>query len=316
MTLESKFSTENFSHKILDNLKNIINIILSKGFTLTLVGGCIRDYLLTGNLSDDFDFEIRSCEKTQSQDFFNKYESLMINLQDDFQAEIGPLPFSIYRVKINNCEIEISVPRVDSYESREQPKKHSEFNVTLEPNLDYSKSFLRRDFTINSMGVLIINKCLAENMTFVDPYDGETDLTNNNLNSHNPDFYLDPVRLLRMLRFKSKFNLNLDSSLQLNQFNLQELTFYYVESEYNKLKNGTFFELIWSTINDHQVAVSNELREIEFLKEKPLETGLSLKEAIIKLYENSEISEAQLLKLTSLLAWKKRPMLEIVKQKK
>ena len=314
MSSQTSFSIEKFHHQLSKQLIDIINIILKKGFSLTLVGGCVRDFLLTGALSNDFDFEIRSIGIKKIPDFLKEYEALIKYLTDDLKAIVEPLSFSIYRVTINKYEIEISVPRIDKYQTLERPKKHSEFEVTLDPAMDYKYSFLRRDFTINSMGVLFEKSCEIENMSFIDPFFGEKDLYSKTLKSQNPDFPLDPVRMLRMLRFKTKFDLSLDSSLSISRFNLQRLTFYYIESEFNKLKDRLFLKSFWSTIDDYQIAIKEEHNELSFFKDITIESGLSLKEVIIHLFKESKITEEKFLKLTYLFAWKKKPMLEIVKQ--
>ena len=69
---------------------------------------------------------------------------------------------------------------------------HADASVTLEDDL------LRRDLTINAMAQ-------AEDGTLIDPHGGQRDLREKTLRHVSPAFAEDPVRILRVARFASRF---------------------------------------------------------------------------------------------------------------
>ena len=81
--------------------------------------------------------------------------------------------------------------------------EHSTGSGTLDFTTDTSgvsieQDLLRRDITINAMA-------MGSDDVLIDPYNGQADITNKFLRHTSPAFVEDPVRVLRLARFRTKF---------------------------------------------------------------------------------------------------------------
>ncbi len=72
------------------------------------------------------------------------------------------------------------------------------FDFSTAPDITIEQDLSRRDLTINAIAQ-------ASDGTLIDPYRGETDLENGVLRHVSPAFTEDPVRVLRVARFKARF---------------------------------------------------------------------------------------------------------------
>ncbi|MBT7608865.1 MAG: hypothetical protein HN576_03860 [Bacteriovoracaceae bacterium] len=303
-----------FISKLPPDVISLINLIMDQGFELTLVGGSVRDFAICEEMSDDFDFELRDNNSIGHEEFLSKYKKLINYLECNHNVICEPLPFLISRLKYNDCEIELSIPRLENYKETQNAKKHRDFGVDFDSRLIHKDAFLRRDFTINSLGIHFQEKCLFENAVFIDPQGGLEDLSQGKLKTCNPDFNSDPVRFLRMIRFHLRFGFELDDSLKVGTFNLQKLTFYYIEKEFNTLCNKNFFHRMWCYLDNEQININAELQSISFLKDLSLCDGLELYDNILKSFQNNNTTDVQVLLLSSLFGWKKKTILKILKQ--
>ena len=137
------------------------------------VGGCVRDGLL-GIKSSDIDWVAVG----YSEDDFKDYE----RIGKDFP------------VFLNDNNEEIALARVE----RKSGHGYNDFiantsNVTLQEDLS------RRDLTINSIAY-----DMEENI-FIDPYEGIKDIEQKVLRHTSDAFREDPLRVLRLARFQTKF---------------------------------------------------------------------------------------------------------------
>ena len=78
-------------------------------------------------------------------------------------------------------------------------KGYSGFSVQYEKNISLEEDLLRRDLTINSIA-------MSESGQIIDPYNGVNDIKNKILRHTSDAFYEDPLRALRLARFKTKFS--------------------------------------------------------------------------------------------------------------
>src|SRR6056300_111190 len=78
-------------------------------------------------------------------------------------------------------------------------KGYSGFSVQYEKNISLEEDLLRRDLTINSIA-------MSESGQIIDPYNGVNDIKNKILRHNSDAFYEDPLRALRLARFKTKFS--------------------------------------------------------------------------------------------------------------
>ncbi|CBW26897.1 putative poly(A) polymerase [Halobacteriovorax marinus SJ] len=206
-------------------------LLNDRGFKLTLIGGAVRDFILYSKLSDDLDFEIRS------QKFVD--DAIWPSILKDLFKEMKPLgvaveslKFNIYRVTFKGIEFEISSPRKEVYEPNIGDYGHSDFRAEFSSNFTYEESFARRDFTLNAIGVEF-----TEEFSLIDPYGGVEAAQKRELDFITDDFFKDPVRLLRTLRFKVAHNLTLSRRIKddLVYFNLNKLSLHYFVQEGRKI---------------------------------------------------------------------------------
>ena len=78
-------------------------------------------------------------------------------------------------------------------------KGYSGFSVQYEKNITLEEDLLRRDLTMNSIA-------MSESGQIIDPYNGVEDIKNKILRHTSDAFYEDPLRALRLARFKTKFS--------------------------------------------------------------------------------------------------------------
>ncbi len=170
----------------------------SHGYHLTLVGGVVRDFFLTGKLGHDWDIEVSHDTLAFNQ---NDWKALSKSL-----SKLGKtvfLPYDIIRLEVDGYQLEFSPPRIETFEDT---LHHKNFTAEFDFKLPFEKAILRRDFTINSMGV--------RSGVLLDPLGGFEHLRNKLLYACGTDFAKDPVRFLRAHRFEVKYNLNLSADLK------------------------------------------------------------------------------------------------------
>ena len=159
------------------------------GFSLYLVGGTVRDYLL-GYALEDMD-AVSDATPTQIMSFLS-------NVDDTF-ARLGSLKYK----DPDGVKFDITTLRKESgYTDSRHPNK-----VIFVSDLE--DDYPRRDFTVNAM-------YMDKNLRVYDFCNGQNDLKNRVLRMvGNPDQRLkeDPLRILRAIRFHLMFKLKIDSRL-------------------------------------------------------------------------------------------------------
>lgn len=158
----------------------VLDTIKSNGFDCYLVGGCVRDFLL-GEPIKDFDITTNARPEVIENMFEKTYD-------------VGK-SFGTIIVHHNDMDIEVTTFRSEKYD-RQTRKPEVEYSDNIEGDLS------RRDFTINAIAYDLFND------KFVDPYNGKDDIRNKIIRTTgNPEtiFKDDPLRILRMVRFASKY---------------------------------------------------------------------------------------------------------------
>lgn len=247
---------------------DIFEILLeveSLGFSLCLVGGAVRDFLVTAKLSHDLDFEIRS-EKSISNAEWPAYYEKLISLLEKKSGKLTLYPYLISKLDFNEWSLEFSSPRIEIFED-ENLHSHHNFKAELSSELLYKESFLRRDFTINAIGLELSLK--KNSGKLIDPFNGKKDLEDKKLKNIDQNFYKDSVRFLRLVRFKTKYQMQIDSSLldSIRLFNLTELSKYHFTNELFKTDPCAFLNLFCETINKNNLELPNDFKfwiEINF----------------------------------------------------
>ena len=238
-------------------LKSFFASIEELGFSLCLVGGSPRDYLIEQTLGHDFDFEIRPADNLIKKEQWPIYYKKLIHFLIENKIPHEELPYLITKVKFDNVVIEFSSPRLEK--NIENNNSHHHFEAVLDPKLSYSDSFKRRDFTFNAIGMIFDFKNSTE--TWVDPYSGKIDLSEKRIKNITNDFFNDSVRFLRMIRFSIKFSgFNIDPLLERNlkKFNLSELSIYHFKEELKKSHSVEFLNQFKILVNHYQFKIPED----------------------------------------------------------
>lgn len=174
------------------SVAQILEKLEEKGYTSYLVGGCVRDFLL-GIKPKDWDI----CTPATPEQILEIFpDSLTLG------AKYGTIG-----VKSDVGIIEVTTFRI---EQDYQDFRHPKVSFTQELREDLK----RRDFTINS---------IAYYRDFFDPFNGMEDIKNKTLRcvgEAKQRFQEDALRILRLVRFCSSFDLTPESSTL--HFALQE----------------------------------------------------------------------------------------------
>ena len=202
--------------KLLDYL-SLNKLFEENGFSLYLVGGTVRDYLLNLPL-DDMDVVTDATP-----------EDIKKFLPD---ASFTFACFGSVSYKINKkVKFDITTLREEKgYEDGRHPDK-------IHFVKDLSIDVKRRDFTVNAL-------YMNSKFEVIDYVDGEKDLSNHTLRMvGNPDLRIkeDPLRIIRALRFSIDYKLSIDKELDLAIRNnislLEKLNIEKIHQDIKKIKN-------------------------------------------------------------------------------
>ena len=164
-----------------------------KDENLYYIGGIVRDEIL-GEKSFDTDLT---------------YVGNAIEFAQNIEgAEIIRInkPFATVKIKYNNQEIDIASTRNEIY------PKAGHLPVVDKIGCSLRQDVLRRDFTINAMAKSTLKG------EIIDYTGGLEDIKNKKLKVlHKNSFIDDPTRIVRGLKFRVRFNFNLDESTKILQ---------------------------------------------------------------------------------------------------
>ena len=182
-----------------------------------LIGGVVRDVII-GKKSLDVDITVEENAIEFSRFLKKEYSSFCRVKETHENFKTAKVTFQIGN---NEIDIDIASTRKERYTfPASLPSVH-------EIGCDIQDDLVRRDFSINSMA-LCLNK--SNFCKLVDPLDGYDDLSRQTIKILHPvSFVDDPTRIIRALKFSSRFNFPLDEATR----NLQE----------NCLNSGLFDKL-------------------------------------------------------------------------
>ena len=232
--------------------RDFLDALRRLGARPTIVGGAVRDFFFTGVFPLDFDVEIRL------DDGDGGFRHRLCKAYPSLRVQSSP--FGILALELpGGIGVELSPPRRDVYEGG-GPFGHSDFRAFIDHALDYRGSFARRDLTINALGMLPDGQ-------FVDPFGALDDLQRRRARACSEDFYFDPVRFVRLVRFCLQWDLERDGLLEenLGKFDLSKLTPYYFLKSAFKVPffrwTGEFFRLV----DLHAIAIDRRIGSVRFL---------------------------------------------------
>jgi tRNA nucleotidyltransferase/poly(A) polymerase len=219
------FDKKKFAAKIPAAFQEIYGVLQTFGFVPTLVGGTIRDYLLTGEIGTDWDLEL-----THPTVSFNKSQWKDLGVALSALGKTLYLPYEIIRVDYKKYQFEFSPPRKEIFS---ETTGHSNFAAGFDFKLPFEQAVLRRDFTINAMGIRFTS---LKEFEFLDPLNGLVHLRDKLLHHAGPNFSKDPVRFLRAIRFSEKMHFQFTDGLThvLESMQLEGISSTYVWSELQK----------------------------------------------------------------------------------
>lgn len=171
-------------------LDGIIKAIEAEGGRCYKVGGCVRDGLL-GIKPKDIDVEV-----------FRIGTKRLIGILSTFgEVNLVGASFGVLKLRIGNEEFDFSLPRRDS----KTGEGHKGFTIRTDTGMSLKAAAGRRDFTINAIS-------MGSNGRIHDPYGGVADLKARVLRHVSPAFVEDPLRVLRGMQIKSRYNLTAAAS--------------------------------------------------------------------------------------------------------
>lgn len=170
----------------------ILNILNEHNYSSYVVGGCVRDSIM-GIEPKDWDITTDATPQ-QVSDIFE--------FEDMYQVIPTGEKYGTLTIRVNNDNYEITTFRFDGeYSDGRRPDK-----------VTFGKSILddlsRRDLTINAIAY---NQLVG----LVDPFDGVNDIKNHNIKfvgEAEKRIKEDSLRILRAIRFLTKYRLNIDST--------------------------------------------------------------------------------------------------------
>ena len=202
--------------KNLELFTKIFNLFHDNEYSLLMVGGTVRDYLLGLEL---FDMDVVSdATPNQMKEF----------LPD---ADYTFAKFGSVKLKIDDVKFDITTMRKESqYEDARHPNRVV-FCRSIEEDVT------RRDFTINGL-------YMDENKKIYDFVNGQIDLQNKiirTIGKADKRIKEDPLRIIRALRFAIEFDFTVDVDLQNaidnNKDLLKKLNPLKIEEELRKSKD-------------------------------------------------------------------------------
>lgn len=255
------FDIKKFESKLPSFFGPVLNELLGMNFAPTLVGGIVRDYFLTGELGKDWDIELFHPSFIFDRGRWKDLSKALCK----FGKTIF-LPYEIIRLQVDSYQLEFSPPRIEHF--KESQNNHSNFDAEFIFNLPFEKSVLRRDFTINAMGIRFFDSHQVE---FLDPLEGVRHLSEKVLHFAGPDFAKDPVRFLRAHRFANRFKFSFSKELKviLDGMSLEGITPAYLWSEMQKASDP---------INFISFLVQEKNKDLKL----PLDKSFSLKLPLVK----------------------------------
>ncbi len=192
----------------------LANLFKNYGFSLFLVGGSVRDYLMYNDFQD---FDCATDAKIEEITKLLPYKRIFKDVSS------GTFIFDENEVDITTLRIE------DNYIDHRHPSK-IKFTNSIE------EDSYRRDFTINAL-------YMDASLNIYDFHNGLKDLKKKELKFiKDPLISIkeDPLRIIRAIRFMTTFNFSLNKStriiLENNAYLLKEIRYQKIISELNKFK--------------------------------------------------------------------------------
>lgn len=205
--------------------------------SLYLVGGAVRDIIMgTDEEGYDEDYLIRGLSLEEAVSILNRYGS-----SDLVGSSFGVLKFRPH----GGSTVDIALPRKEYSTGW----GHKDFHVSFSPDIPVEEDLLRRDYTMNSIALDL------SSMEMVDPLDGISDIKNKLMRVNREEsFEEDPLRIIRGVQFKYRFNLEVEQKT----WNLME--------KYGHLVSSLSGERVREELNKMMLMAENPGDGFEFMR--------------------------------------------------
>lgn len=214
-------SGDEFSPDLPGRLLKIAGDIRAAGGRAFLVGGWVRDAML-GKSCRDYDIEVYDVAQDALVPLLSKYG----------RTNLVGKAFGVIHLAMKGLSLDFSFPRTEN----KVGYGHRGFVVHTDEKLSFKEAALRRDFTINAMGMEL------PELTLCDPYGGVDDLKAHRLKHVSEAFAEDSLRILRGVQFASRFELTLapETAELCKRLSLEDLSKERIYEEFKKwlLKPG------------------------------------------------------------------------------
>ncbi len=214
-------SGDEFSPDLPGRLLKIAGDIRAAGGRAFLVGGWVRDAML-GKSCRDYDIEVYDMAQDALVPLLSKYG----------RTNLVGKAFGVIHLAMKGLSLDFSFPRTEN----KVGYGHRGFVVHTDEKLSFKEAALRRDFTINAMGMEL------PELTLCDPYGGVEDLKAHRLKHVSDAFAEDSLRILRGVQFASRFELTLapETAELCKSLSLEDLSKERIYEEFKKwlLKPG------------------------------------------------------------------------------
>ncbi len=182
-----------------ENVQLALKMLNSHGFEAYIVGGCVRDFLLS-KTPNDYDITTNALPE-ETQEVFKDFKCI------DIGKKHGTIA-----VLINKMLIEITTYRIDgAYTDKRHPESVS-FSKNLQDDLS------RRDFTVNALAYNNLNET-------ADFFNGKEDLKNKIIRCVGDPmkrFDEDALRIMRAVRFASQLDFTIEPETEKCIFSLKD----------------------------------------------------------------------------------------------
>ncbi len=189
-----KFDFRKISPDLRNLLEKISDLAEEEGQTVYLVGGFVRDYMLNKQV-DDIDIAVEGDGIRLAKQFKKKFGGTRV---------VSYGRFGTAMLNHGKYKVEFASTREEYYEeSSRKPKV---------VKADIFSDLSRRDFTVNAMAVSLNKDDMGK---LLDPFDGRGDLQRKLIRTPlSPEitYFDDPLRMLRAVRFASRFGFDIDGA--------------------------------------------------------------------------------------------------------
>src|SRR5215217_4283933 len=169
-----------------DNVISLARTIHEAGGRALLVGGCVRDQLMSGQ-PKDWDLEVYKLDAARLREILDQFGPVNV---------VGEA-FTVYKL---GKHLDVSIPRRE----RKAGRGHKGFVIEGDPSMSVAEAARRRDFTINAI--------LQDPLTgeLIDPFNGQRDIEQRVLRAVSPETFVeDSLRVLRAAQFAARFEFDI-----------------------------------------------------------------------------------------------------------